>query len=125
MPEDKKRVLEEMKRRLTNGETISVPSQIICEKCNYHLPIHSDRHRETFICCPNCDYPMWCFGYRRVPDFLGRLPWYCIKNKNGEAISDYKGDVRLFESPKAAKEYMLCCKLDSTKYSILFYGELK
>lgn len=125
MSENKKQVLEELKRQLTNGETVYIPFQIICEKCNYHLPIYSDEHSETFICCPNCGYPIWCVNYRRVPDFLGRLPWYYIKNKNGEVISDYKGDVRLFESPKAAEEYILCCKLDFTDYTILFYGELR
>lgn len=124
MSADKKRVLEELKHRLTNGETINIPSQITCEKCNYHLPFYSDENCEKFICCPSCGYPIWYVSYRRVPDFLGRLPWYCIKSKNGETISEYKGDVRLFESPKAAEEYMLCCNLDSTNYSILFYGEL-
>lgn len=127
--EEKKRALEELRQRLRAGEVISIQAdppayekrEKTCEKCG--LSVNSTIIESDFVCCPNCGYPIWFNRYLRVPDFLGRLPWYYIEDDNGNTVRDYMGKLRLFESEDAAMKYLLFCQLDPKTYVIKYYGK--
>ena len=132
MNEDKerKRALEELRQRLRAGEVILIQSnppayekrEKTCEKCG--SLVNSTIMESNFVCCPNCGYPIWFNRYIRVPDSLGRLPWYYIEDDNGNTVRDYTGKIRLFESEDAAKKYVICCDLDTERAIIKYFGKV-
>lgn len=56
---------------------------------------------------PNRGYIQYVPNCKRVPPF-----WrYKVVDKEGKAVLDFDGTVRLFEGDESAKEYILYCKI--------------
>lgn len=127
--EERRRAIDALRQRLGAGEVIPIqpdpPTYVklekICEKCS--SSVNSTIMESDFVCCPNCGYPIWFNRYLRVPDFLGRLPWYFIEDANGNTVKDYKGDLRLFENEDSARKYLIICQFDPKIYVIKYYGK--
>lgn len=80
-----------------------------CECCGYVLGnTEQDGFYSRYMKCPNCGYIQYVPNWKRVPPF-----WRCkVVDKEGKAVLDFDGTVRLFEGEKSAKEYILYCKME-------------
>lgn len=80
-----------------------------CECCGYVLGnTEQDGFYSRYMKCPNCGYIQYVPNWKRVPPF-----WRCkVVDKEGKAVLDFDGTVRLFEGEESAKEYILYCKME-------------
>lgn len=109
----------ELRELLTSGNSkinIDADSNLIlenyetkCKCCGYVLGnTEQDGFYMRYMKCPDCGYVQYVPNCKRVPPF-----WRCkVVDKEGKAVLDFDGTVRLFEGDESAKEYILYCKME-------------
>lgn len=92
-----------------DGNLIPENYETKCECCGYVLGnTEQDGFYMRYMKCPNCGYIQYVPNCKRVPPF-----WRCkVVDKEGKAVLDFDGTVRLFEGDDSAKEYILYCKME-------------
>ena len=92
-----------------DGNLILENYETKCECCGYVLGnTEQDGFYSRYMKCPNCGYIQYVPNCKRVPPF-----WRCkVVDKEGKAVLDFDGTVRLFEGDESAKEYILYCKME-------------
>ena len=98
-----------------DGNLIFENHETKCECCGYVLGnTEQDGFYMRYMKCPNCGYIQYVPNCKRVPPF-----WRCkVVDKEGKAVLDFDGTVRLFEGDESAKEYILYCKMENKWMSI-------
>lgn len=98
-----------------DGNLIFENHETKCECCGYVLGnTEQDGFYMRYMKCPNCGYIQYVPNCKRVPPF-----WRCkVVDKEGKAVLDFDGTVRLFEGDESAKEYILYCKMEDKWMSI-------
>lgn len=119
MSETIDKAILELRELLTSGNSnidIDADGNLIlenyetkCKCCGYVLGnTEQDGFYMRYMKCPNCGYIQYVPNCKRVPPF-----WRCkVVDKEGKAVLDFDGTVRLFEGDESAKEYILYCKME-------------
>ena len=119
MSETIDKAILELRELLTSGNSnidIDADGNLILEnyetKCKCYGYVLGNTEQDGFYMrymkCPNCGYIQYVPNCKRVPPF-----WRCkVVDKEGKAVLDFDGTVRLFEGDESAKEYILYCKME-------------